>query len=139
MGAAADCLHHEHSRCRRVPLPANETSPQSRPAERPPDPPAPGSGSGSGSGSGPAAGGWPLGLKVALAVLVLAFVWSPFLAMLLRLSRVNPSLAPTGEPAGRPLPPGPLAPQMLPPVTAPQNPPLPQTPGSAPPAPAPSP
>ena len=37
-------------------------------------------------------------MKVVLAVLVLAFVWSPFLAMLYRLSRPNPSLAPTAIP-----------------------------------------
>ena len=41
-------------------------------------------------------GGWPLWLRILLAVVVVSFVWSPFLAMLARLSRVNPSLQPTG-------------------------------------------
>ena len=47
----------------------------------------------------------PLWLKVVVGVAVLAFVWSPFLAMVLRLSGVNPRLAPTGAPMGAPLPP----------------------------------
>jgi len=66
-------------------------------------------------GSEPAAapakpGGWPLWLRIALAVVVLSFVWSPFLAMLMRLSRVNPSLQPTGG-----------TPSLAPPVEAPQG------------------
>ena len=44
----------------------------------------------------PKAKGWPLWLRIGLAVVILSFVWSPFLAMLMRLSRVNPSLQPTG-------------------------------------------
>ena len=47
-------------------------------------------------------GGWPLPVKILLAAVVLAFVWSPFLAMLVRLSHVNPSLAPNTPPAGIP-------------------------------------
>lgn len=47
----------------------------------------------------------PLGLKLLLGAAVLAFVWSPFLAMLVRLSGVNPHLAPTGAPMSAPLPP----------------------------------
>ena len=57
--------------------------------------------------------GWPLWLRIALAAVVLSFVWSPFLAMLLRLSRVSPALQPTGSPPdldvsprARPRPPG---------------------------------
>ena len=51
--------------------------------------------------------GWPLWLRILLAVVVLSFVWSPFLAMLMRLSRVNPGLQPTGagsqfSPPGQP-------------------------------------
>lgn len=48
---------------------------------------------------------WPLGLKLLLGAAVLAFVWSPFLAMVVRLSGVNPRLAPTGTPMSAPLPP----------------------------------
>lgn len=44
----------------------------------------------------PKAKGWPLWLRIGLAVVILSFVWSPFLAMLIRLSRVNPGLQPTG-------------------------------------------
>lgn len=52
--------------------------------------------------------GWPLPLKLLLAALVLAFVWSPFLAMLYRLSQPNPSLAPTAIPgSGTPTLPAP--------------------------------
>ena len=51
-----------------------------------------------------------------LAAVVLGFVWSPFLAMLVRLSHVNPSLAPDAQPAG--------SPDLAPPLT----------PGGAPPA-----
>ena len=47
-------------------------------------------------------GGWPLPLKILLAAVLLGFVWSPFLAMLMRLSHVNPDLAPTGQPLGSP-------------------------------------
>lgn len=47
----------------------------------------------------------PLWLRVLLGAAVLAFVWSPFLAMLVRLSGVNPQLAPTGAPDSAPLPP----------------------------------
>ena len=47
-------------------------------------------------------GGWPLPLKILLAAVVVGFVWSPFLAMLMRLSHVNPDLAPTGQPLGSP-------------------------------------
>lgn len=47
---------------------------------------------------------WPLWLKLLLGAAVLAFVWSPFLAMVVRLSGVNPSLAPTGTPINSPLP-----------------------------------
>lgn len=47
---------------------------------------------------------WPLWLKVLLGAAVLAFVWSPFLAMVARLSSVNPNLAPTGAPINSPLP-----------------------------------
>ena len=61
-------------------------------------------------------GGWPLPVKILLAAVVLAFVWSPFLAMLVRLSHVNPSLAPDAQPAG--------SPDLAPPLT----------PGGAPPA-----
>lgn len=61
-------------------------------------------------------GGWPLPVKILLAAVVLAFVWSPFLAMLVRLSHVNPSLAPNTPPAG--------IPDLAPPLT----------PGGAPPA-----
>lgn len=39
----------------------------------------------------------PLWLKVVIGAAVLAFVWSPFLAMVVRLSGVNPRLAPTGD------------------------------------------
>ena len=47
---------------------------------------------------------WPLWLKVLLGAAVLAFVWSPFLAMVVRLAGVNPQLAPTGAPLNSPLP-----------------------------------
>lgn len=47
----------------------------------------------------------PLWLKLVVGVAVLAFVWSPFLAMVVRLSGVNPRLAPTGAPVAAPLPP----------------------------------
>ena len=47
----------------------------------------------------------PLWLKVVIGAAVLAFVWSPFLAMVVRLSGVNPRLAPTGTPMSAPLPP----------------------------------
>jgi hypothetical protein len=47
---------------------------------------------------------WPLWLKLLLGAAVLAFVWSPFLAMVVRLSGVNPRLAPTGAPINSPLP-----------------------------------
>ncbi len=47
-------------------------------------------------------GGWPLPLKILLAAVVLGFVWSPFLAMLMRLAKVNPDLAPRGQPLGTP-------------------------------------
>ncbi|MCX5968470.1 MAG: hypothetical protein NTV57_12670 [Cyanobacteria bacterium] len=60
--------------------------------------------------------GWPLPVKILLAAVVLGFVWSPFLAMLVRLSHVNPSLAPNTPPAG--------IPDLAPPLT----------PGGAPPA-----
>lgn len=68
------------------------------------------------SGSEPGAaqakpGGWPLWLRIALAVVVLSFVWSPFLAMLMRLSRVNPGLQPTGG-----------TPDLVPPAEAPPAP-----------------
>jgi hypothetical protein len=47
---------------------------------------------------------WPLWVKLLLGVAVLGFVWSPFLAMVVRLSGVNPRLAPTGAPVSSPLP-----------------------------------
>ena len=47
---------------------------------------------------------WPLWLKLLLGAAVLAFVWSPFLAMVARLSTVNPHLAPTGAPINAPVP-----------------------------------
>lgn len=64
----------------------------------------------------PRQGGWPLPVKILLAAVVLGFVWSPFLAMLVRLSHVNPALAPDAQPAG--------IPDLAPPLT----------PGGAPPA-----
>ncbi|MEB3333342.1 MAG: hypothetical protein VKI83_12710 [Synechococcaceae cyanobacterium] len=57
--------------------------------------------------------GWPLWLRLLLAAAVLAFVWSPFLAMLVKLSNVNPSLAPDS-----PFP----APTIPEPATTPQAP-----------------
>jgi hypothetical protein len=60
--------------------------------------------------------GWPLWLRLTLAAVILAFVWSPFLAMLARLSQVRPSLQPTGG-----------APLLVPPPPAPR----PATPGTA--------
>ena len=82
--------------------------------------------------------GWPLWLRIGLAVVILSFVWSPFLAMLLRLSRLNPSLQPTGGTTDF-TPPEPITPRA-----APQGSPLaPQgsspAPAVAPPAPAPNP
>ncbi len=65
--------------------------------------------------------GWPLWLRILLAVVVLSFVWSPFLAMLMRLSRVNPGLQPTGG-----------TPDLVPPPEAPpaaSRPSLPTPPG----------
>jgi hypothetical protein len=101
--------------------PSDHLSPDS--AQPTPEPPQPGP-----SPSGPSRG-WPLPVKVLLAVLVLAFVWSPFLAMLYRLSRPNPSLAPTAIPGtGTPSLPAPA-------VTAPEA----GRGRSAPPGPAPSP
>ena len=47
-------------------------------------------------------GGWPLPVKILLAAVVLGFVWSPFLAMLVRLSNINPDLAPDAQPTGIP-------------------------------------
>jgi hypothetical protein len=76
----------------------------------------------------PKTGGWPLWLRILLAALLLSFVWSPFLAMLMRLSRVNPSLQPTGGSSG-------FSPPELPaPTTGPQA-----APAASPQAPAPSP
>ena len=49
-------------------------------------------------GKSPKISGWPLPVKLLLAVVVLAFVWSPFLALLMRLANVNPSLAPDRPP-----------------------------------------
>ena len=60
-------------------------------------------------------GGWPLPVKILLAAVVLGFVWSPFLAMLMRLANVNPNLAPTGQPLG--------SPDLAPPLTPPGAPP----------------
>ncbi|QPN63439.1 hypothetical protein [Synechococcus sp. CBW1004] len=70
----------------------------------------------------PKAGGWPLWLRILLAALLLSFVWSPFLAMLMRLSRVNPGLQPTGgssnfTPPAQPAPSG--GPAASPPAPAP--------------------
>ena len=74
--------------------------------------------------------GWPLWLRIGLAAVLLAFVWSPFLAMLARLSRVAPSLQPTGGSSN-------FTPPQAAPAPAVQG----SAPGSAgvPPAPAPSP
>jgi hypothetical protein len=72
----------------------------------------------------PKPGGWPLWVRILLAALLLSFVWSPFLAMLMRLSRVNPSLQPTGGSSNF-TPPAQQAPSA--------------EPAAAPPAPAPSP
>lgn len=47
----------------------------------------------------------PLWLKVLVGGAVLAFVWSPFLAMVLRMSGVNQQLAPSGSPLSSPLAP----------------------------------
>lgn len=55
--------------------------------------------------------GWPLWLRLVLAAIVLAFVWSPFLAMLVRLSGVNPSLAPDAPQVPMEPPTAPGAPQ----------------------------
>jgi hypothetical protein len=41
---------------------------------------------------------WPLWMRLSLAALILAFVWSPFLAMLGRMSQVGPALQPTASP-----------------------------------------
>ena len=68
--------------------------------------------------------GWPLWVRILLAALLLSFVWSPFLAMLMRLSRVNPSLQPTGGSSN---------------FTPPAQPAPSAGPAAAPPAPAPSP
>jgi hypothetical protein len=51
-----------------------------------------------------------LWLRILLAAVVLSFVWSPFLAMLARLSRVNPGLQPTGG-----------TPDLVPPAATPQT------------------
>lgn len=66
--------------------------------------------------------GWPLWVRILLAALLLSFVWSPFLAMLMRLSRVNPGLQPTGgssdfSPPAQPAPSD--APEGAPPAPAP--------------------
>jgi hypothetical protein len=66
--------------------------------------------------------GWPLWVRILLAAVVLSFVWSPFLAMLMRLSRVNPSLQPTGGSSNftPPAQPAPSAgPAAAPPAPAP--------------------
>lgn len=68
--------------------------------------------------------GWPLWLRILLAVLLLSFVWSPFLAMLMRLSRVNPDLQPTGgnadfSPPAQPAPGSSPGPAAVPPAPAP--------------------
>lgn len=84
------------------PMPDSSTSPGERPAAAGHDP----------SAAPTRSRGWPLWLRVALAVVVLSFVWSPFLAMLARLSRISPSLQPTGG-----------TPDLIPPPTAPQSPP----------------
>ena len=76
----------------------------------------------------PKAKGWPLWLRIALAAVILSFVWSPFLAMLMRLSRVNPSLQPTGGSSDF------SPPELAAPRTGPQA-----APAASPPAPAPSP
>jgi hypothetical protein len=70
----------------------------------------------------PKAKGWPLWLRIGLAVVILSFVWSPFLAMLIRLSRVNPGLQPTGGSSDftPPAQPAPSAgPAVAPPAPAP--------------------
>jgi len=59
-------------------------------------------------------GGWPLPVKILLAAVVLGFVWSPFLAMLVRLSNVNPDLAPDAQPSGIPDLAPPLTPAGVP-------------------------
>lgn len=66
--------------------------------------------------------GWPLWLRIGLAAVILSFVWSPFLAMLMRLSQVKPSLQPTGgssdfTPPAQPAPSP--APATSPPAPAP--------------------
>lgn len=68
--------------------------------------------------------GWPLWLRIVLAAVVLSFVWSPFLAMLMRLSRVNPGLQPTGgssnfTPPAQPAPDSSPEPAASPPAPAP--------------------
>ena len=60
--------------------------------------------------------GWPLWSRLTLAAVIIAGVWSPFLAMLARLSRVGPALQPTGG-----------APLLAPPPSAS---PTPQAPGT---------
>ncbi|MEI7952086.1 MAG: hypothetical protein WCH37_05355, partial [Synechococcaceae cyanobacterium ELA182] len=52
----------------------------------PPLPNATTGASGSIQGAGRRQGGWPLPVKILLAAVVVGFVWSPFLAMLVRLS-----------------------------------------------------
>lgn len=68
--------------------------------------------------------GWPLWLRIGLAAVILLFVWSPFLAMLMRLSRVTPSLQPTGgssnfTPPAQPAPGSSPEPAAAPPAPAP--------------------
>ena len=93
----------------------DRSAPQPGPGEGPPKP----------DGGAPAKpGGWPLWLRIVLAALLLSFVWSPFLAMLMRLSRVNPGLQPTGGSSN---------------FTPPAQPAPSAGPAAAPPAPAPSP
>jgi hypothetical protein len=55
-------------------------------------------------------------VKILLAAVVLGFVWSPFLAMLVRLSNINPNLAPSAQPAGVPNLAPPLSPNGAPPA-----------------------
>jgi len=70
----------------------------------------------SGQGGARRSGGWPLPVKILLAAVVLGFVWSPFLAMLVRLSNINPKLAPSAQPAGVPDLAPPLSPPGAPPA-----------------------
>ena len=67
-------------------------------------------------------GGWPLPVKILLAAVVLGFVWSPFLAMLVRLSNLNPDLAPDVQPSGIPDLAPPLTPPAAPPAGGRQSP-----------------